>query len=668
MSYDKLKIGLWAIVVVLIFGDSANAFNAFANKYRLDFAMVDDEQIFRNPNSGSPDSLFAFITTSEDYDFIKPRYTPIKNSEPQKDTIRRSSDRNIELLNTNGLIMLKSQGVNNFLTRNLFSLIVRNSQPLKGTMGVNSALYFDPFSGKKIDKIKILQLDVFGPSLQDTLRTPNSWIGKAGNSLHMKTTQEKLMGQLLFNTGEAVNPQLMAENEKFIRDLPYIQDVAITLSDSKETHGDVDVLVIIKERFEYGISGNVSSTATDWEFTNQNMFGLGHQFSALMNYNPTEITEWGGGFKYQISDLDRKFLRTGVGYTDDFRKRGWDTFIEKQFIASKEDWAGGVSLERVFSNRFLTPYAYTRLESPISYFNSDIWYGKRLQNNISYATTGNITLAGRFFHQNFFANTQSKNSLFRNHNFIMGAIGISKRNLFKNNQVYGYGITEDIPYGRYGEIASGLDFEFGKVRPYLHLNYSKATILNRGAYLKWQAGIGGYFSNSRVEQGALALRTTYFSNFVYLNRHPYRFFINMELLSGINRYPEEYLMINHKFGVRDYFSLNTIGTNRIKINIETVRFWAWERSGFRFAHYFFADAACLSNKPENILNDKFIGGIGVGIRVHNESLVFNVLEIRLSWIPIAPRNTTPAIFNIFGQPKARFDDFLGGKPQEITYQ
>ena len=142
----------------------------------------------------------------------------------------------------------------------------------------------------------------------------------------------------------------------------------------------------------------------------------------------------------------------------------------------------------------------------------------------------------------------------------------------------------------------------------------------------------------------------------------------MELLSGINRFKEEYLVINREFGIRDYFSLDTKGTNRLKINIESVRFWEWKYSGFRFANYFFADAAFLSNSLKTLVTDKFYGGIGFGIRVHNESLVFNVLEIRLSWIPIAPRNYNAFSFNAFGQPKARFDDFLGGKPQEILYQ
>ena len=486
----------------------------------------------------------------------------------------------------------------------------------------------------------------------------------------MKTLERKLRDQLLFNSGECLNPQLMAENEKFIRDLPYIQDVAITVKTPGQNEGTVDIVIIIKERFEYGISGNVNSTSTDWELSNQNMFGLGHQFSALFNYNPIEQNKWGGGFKYQISDLDRKFISTGVGYTDDYRKKGWNSFIEKRFIASKEDWAGGIAIERVLSDHFLTPYSYTRLDTSVSYLNSDIWYGKRLKNSVRYSSYGNIIITGRYFHQNYFHNQGNEfaNSLFRNHDFAMGAIGISKRDLFKNNRVYGYGITEDIPYGRYAEMAAGVDMESNRSRPYFHFNYSKASILKGGAYFKWQVGLGGYFTDSRIEQGALLLKSNYFSNFIFINRHPYRFFINMELLSGINRFQEEYLMANRKFGVRDYFSLKTMGTNRLKINIETVRFWGWEKSGFRFAHYFFADAVCLSDNIRKIMNDRFIGGIGAGIRIHNESLVFNVLEIRLSWIPIAPHNSSPAIFNVFGQPKARFDDFLGGKPQEIPYQ
>jgi hypothetical protein len=630
--------------------------------------FIDDQHISPSPNFELTDSLLAI--TAIDNNYIKPRYTKLILSGNGCDTIRKSSDINIERLNKNSLSTLKSKYENNFITRNLFSLIIKEYQPSKSQMAVNSTLYFAPFAGKRIGKIRIQQLDIFGPTFQDTLREASGWIEKSGNAIHMKTTEQKLRMQLLFNSGETVIPQLMADNEKIIRDLPYIQDVAIILSYPDKYSEIVDVLVIVKERFEYGISGNLSSNSSELEIIDQNMFGIGHQLSARMGYFRSETPHWGGSFNYIISDLGGKFIRTGLGYTNTFQRTGWNAFLEKQFITSKVDWAGGISLERIFSNHFLTPYSYTRLDTAASYLNSDIWFGRQLNNRNTYSPIGNIVVAARYLHQNYYNNAFEfiDNSYYRNHDFTLASIGISKRYLFKNNQVYGYGITEDIPYGRFAELAIGYDIATNRNRPYIHLRYSKAKILEGGAYFKWQVGIGGFLYNSQVEQGAIQLSTNYFTNYIYLNRHPYRFFVNMELLSGINRFKEEYLVINRRFGIRDFYSLDTKGTNRLKINIESVRFWGWNYSGFRFANYFFADAAFLSDDLRKILNDQFYGGIGLGIRVHNESLIFNVLELRLSWIPIAPKNFNPFILNAFGQPKARFDDFLGGKPQEILYQ
>lgn len=648
----------------------------FASIHKANYTTFDHPTCFsiENPyispfdNLKIKDSLAAANQISPDY--LAARYAELESIPYGGDSIHISSNNNNNLLEKNTLSTLKSRGENNFITRNLFSLIIKDNQPNKGQMAVNSTLYFAPFAGKIIGRIRIQQLEVFGQTFQDTLKQASGWIEKTGNAIHLKTTEQKLRNQLLFNSGEKVNPQLMADNEKVIRDLPYIHDVAILLSPSENNTDMVDVLVITKERFEYGISGNLSSNSSELSITDQNMFGIGHQFSASMEYHLTENPKWGGSANYEISDLGGKFIKTGLGYTNTYSKKGWNAYLDKQFVASKVDWAGGVSLERAFSDYYLTPYSYIRLDTAASYFNSDIWYGRILKSQNYYSTFGNIMVAGRYLHQNYFNNfiNNSSNSLFRNHDFILGSIGISKRYLFKNNQIYGYGITEDIPYGRFAELAMGYDIDINLTRPYLHFRYSKANILKGGAYFKWQVGVGGFLSNSQVEQGAILFSTNYFTNFIYLNRHPYRFFVNMELLSGINRFDEEYLVVNRRFGIRDYFSLDTKGTNRLKINIESVRFWGWNKSGFRFANYFFADAAFLSNNLKTIFNDNFYAGIGFGIRVHNESLIFNVLELRLSWLPIAPENNKSFIFNIFGQPKGRFDDFLGGKPQEILYQ
>ena len=613
----------------------------------------------------------SLIENNPDSHYLEARYNGFVPTE-RKDTIRKPVGINTDPAKNSPLSAIKNRADNNFITRNLYSLIIRENQPFKEQMAVKSTKYFQAFKGKIIGKIRILQLDVFGPTLQDTLKKASTWIGKTGNSVHMKTTEHKLMRQLLFNPGEKLDPQLMADNEKVIRDLPYIQDVAILVSRSKTNITEVDILLIIKERFEYGISGNFGTNSSNMEMVNENVFGIGHQFLASLEYNKNETQVWGGTVNYEISDFGAKFIKTGFGYTNTFGKRGWNVYIDKKFLASTMDWAGGISLERTFKDYYQTPYSYTKLTIPASYLYLDTWYGQLIKSRNPGSSLGNIILAGRYLHRNYYNRTSDNtgNSFFRDHDFILGTFGISKRDLFKNSRVYGYGITEDIPYGRYAEAAFGFDRDriSEHLRPYFHFLHSNARILAGGAYFKWHVGLGGYIGNSRIEQGVILLNTNYFSKFVYFNSHPYRYFVNLELMSGINRFKEEYLVMNKEYGIRDFYSLDIQGTNRLKINIESVRFWDISYLGFRFANYFFADAAFLSNSMQRIFRENFYTGVGMGIRIHNESLVFKVLEFRLTWFPILPKNGERYIFNVFGQPKSRFDDFLGGKPQEILYE
>ncbi len=673
MRCSIVKYGFFLIIMVLISKHYLWASSPEANCFRITLHLrdsIDNKLPYKTKSTGINLKDSSLVENKHESSYLEARFQGFGPAE-RKDTIRRPIGITSDPVNNSSLSSIKNKADNNFITRNLYSLMIREGEPVKEQMAVKSTKYFQAYSGKIIGKIRILQLDVFGPTLQDTLKQASTWIGKTGNSVHMKTKEHKLMRQLLFNPGEKLDPQLMADNEKVIRDLPYIQDVAILVSRSKTDPSEVDVLLIIKERFEYGISGSFGTNSSEMEMVNENVFGIGHQFLASLEYNRNEKQVWGGTVNYEISDFGAKFIKTGLRYTNTFGKTGWNVYIDKQFLASKMDWAGGISLERTFKDYYQTPYSYTKLPIPASYLYLDTWYGQLIKSRAG-SSLGNVILAGRYLHRNYYNSTSdnSGNSFFRDHDFILGTFGISKRDLFKNSRVYGYGITEDIPYGRYAEAAFGFDRDRVRehLRPYFHFLHSNASILSGGAYFKWQVGLGGYIGNSRIEQGVILLNTNFFSKFVYFNSHPYRYFVNMELMSGINRFKEEYLVMNKGYGIRDFYSLDIQGTNRLKINIESVRFWDLSYLGFRFANYFFADAAFLSNSMQRIFRENFYAGVGMGIRIHNESLVFKVLEFRLTWFPILPKNGDRYIFNVFGQPKARFDDFLGGKPQEILYE
>jgi hypothetical protein len=557
----------------------------------------------------------------------------------------------------------------NFVTKNLLSFLWNNADSAKNLVEVNSSFYFELYAGKRISSIRFQQLDVFGPTLQDTNLVSDSWLSRTGNSIHVKTIESKLRKQLLFSVGELVQPTLMAENEKIFRDLPYIRDVAIILTPSTSSDNEVDALILIKERFEYGFAVDVDMPRTEIEVYDDNMFGLGHQFIVKAVHHQTAQPNWGGEIDYLFNNFGGKFINGGITLLNTFRKSGVSTKIERNFISSEIKNAGGISFQRITRDYYNTPYYITKSDTAESYLNTDLWFGHSFIHENSGSSLGIPVLSGRYFHQNFFGPFNFTNrGMIRNHDFFVTSLGFSKRNLFKNNLVYGYGITEDIPYGRYFEIATGLDLQKKDNRLYSHFIFSQANILSGGRYIGGTFGIGGYLKRSSVEQGILKLDLNYFSRLSYTNRNPYRNFINLEFLSGINRFWDEYLSINRYYGLRDFRSLDVRGTSRLKINIESVHFLRLNYHGFRFAQYFYGDCAFISNKLASLFQENFYTGVGIGLRVHNESLVFKVFELRLSWFPIVPNDQNILKFKIFTQSKSTFEDFLGRKPQEITFQ
>ena len=84
--------------------------------------------------------------------------------------------------------------------------------------------YFSPYNGKTIASIDIKALDVFGPTFSDTTRKANSKFQRFANSMHTKTNLNIIRKNLLFKTGDILKPDILYENERIIRSLPYIKE------------------------------------------------------------------------------------------------------------------------------------------------------------------------------------------------------------------------------------------------------------------------------------------------------------------------------------------------------------------------------------------------------------------------------------------------------------
>ncbi len=568
---------------------------------------------------------------------------------------------------TNNLNQLVTK--NNF-TKSLLKYFVSSPQTQLVQSGVQSIEYFNQFRGKRIASIRFIRLHPFGTSLQDTIRDATRWVDKMGNHLHMNSAKVKLRMQLQFHAGEIVDPSLMAENEKFMRDLSFLEDVAITLEPIEHNEEEVNVVVISKDKFEYAVSMNITADNSDIEVSNVNMFGLGHRLNIGLAQKNAYLPEMGVYASYHINNIFGNFINSTIGFTDTYLKKGWNAQIEKKFLTSKEVNAGGYSFENVSKYNFIAEDHPVKLDTTVAYLTSDLWF---LHAFTSQRNQLNKTVFSvRYYHQQYRQTTDDglgQSEFLRNHDFFLTSIGFSKRNLYKNNLVYGYGVTEDIPYGHYYELTTGLDRSQFGVWPYLNVSISKAIVDRNGNYFAGRIGMDGFVDNGNVKQATIMANANYFSKKFFLFGDPCRQFFKIEFLSGIHRMEEEDLTIDGRFGIRDFYTNDLKGKDRLKINLETVRFLKGNFYGFKFTNYMFSDFAFLSDNLANILKSDFYAGIGTGIRIYNESLLFKIIDIRLTWFPIIPpEQISPFAVNLQGVSRSRFDDFLGRRPEVIRFQ
>ena len=560
--------------------------------------------------------------------------------------------------------------IKNSFTKNILGYFITFQPTSVVQPGVKSISYFSQFEGKKISSIRFIRLHPFGSSLSDTTIVASKWIQKAGNRLHMNTVKSKLGMQLLFKVGERLNPLLLAENEKLMRDLSFLEDVTFLVQTDEQNPDEVKVVVISKDKFEYAASLSLSPDNSDVEIVNENMFGLGHRLNVGMAQKNAYFPQMGIYFSYGINNILGTFINTTIGYSDTYKKKGWSFSLEKGFLTSLEENAGGFSFEKVSSYNHIAPDHPIELDTTIAYQSSDLWFSHAFTNPTN--PEKKTLLSFRYLHQNFNQNgieTRIPSQFLRNHDFFLSGISFTKRNLYKNNQIYGYGVTEDIPYGHYYELTAALDRSQFGTWPYLGISLSNAFIDKGGRYYNGRLAIDGFMDNGIVKQGSILASGNFFSNKFFAFGDPCREFIKVEFLGGIHRFNEEYLTINGRYGIRDFYASNLRGTKRLKFSFETVRYLKWNFYNFRFTNYLFTDFAFLSNSMNSILSQGFYAGIGAGLRIFNESLVFKIVDIRFTWFPLSPPEGLSHFgTNLQGLTKSRFEDFLGRKPEGVRYQ
>ncbi|HSO88855.1 MAG TPA: hypothetical protein VLQ91_20040, partial [Draconibacterium sp.] len=496
---------------------------------------------------------------------------------------------------------------------------------------------------------------------------------KAANKIHTKSNLKSIQKLLLFKVGDAVDPELIYENERLIRSLPYIKEINIILEQDSVYAGFVKVHILIKDRFSFGATGNVHGIqSAAFGIYNNNIFGVGHEigfvFAGHVNKQPYLGTET----YYKIKNIQGKFIDISLGYLNTYKSEGFMFNLNKPFITTSIKWGYGATAMRMFRTNwiFQNDVIYAEIPMDLSYYGA--WGGHSFQVKNNQPENAQIVLSGGFNTQKFYTRPASEPqsvSYFANRTFLLSSLTFTQRRFIHDELVYSYGITEDIPEGFKNEIVYGYEFnEFGN-RHYAHLLLSNGNLLiNKKGYFYMEGDIGSYYSKRGFEQGQIDARIYFISKQIHSGEKTFRLFVKTDYTIGMHRLEIENLNLSRNNSIRGFRSREVFGKQRLTLNLEYVLFLKKEFYKFNMALFGFTDIGVIGSNKEFILKQDYYSGIGAGIRLHNENLVFKTIQLRLAFYPFHPDDISFVGFVLEEQSKRQFYSFEPTQPLPLKFE
>lgn len=556
------------------------------------------------------------------------------------------------------------------LTRYLHSVLIRNPKQEEKIREPEESK--SPHEGKTIGNIGIVRLDIFGPSIRDTTRKARLWYEKAGNFIQTKSNLNNINKNILFKEGDPLVTTELYENERILRALPYIKDVRFCIVPDTVNENMVNILLITQDRFSFGVTGAVNGAASAaLELYNRNIFGIGHELSTRFVGHLSKQPLMGIEAFYRINNLNGKFINCSAGYMNTYLNEGAMATLDKGFLRTSDIWGYGFSGYTYKRTYQFPEMEHSTFADPIGFNIWGGWAGRNFQ--AGRAEGGSqLTLSGHFLHRRFTDRPplpSDGGQFFYNNNFYLAGLTWSFREFTPDELIYGYGITEDIPRGFKYELIFGYDDNETGDRLFSQLSLSQGSLFpERLGYYYLSAGLGGYLRSGKVEQGLIEFTSDYISALFPARNPRFRQFIHINYNLGINRFEPEKLIFEKNDLIRGFNSREVSGKQRLNINLETVYFQRREFYRFNMAFFAFADVGVIGPEKSWITNGSYYSGLGIGMRLHNESMVFKTIQLRISFYPNHPEDVGPIGFLLNEHTRRRFYSFQPGPPAPAKFE
>jgi hypothetical protein len=524
-----------------------------------------------------------------------------------------------------------------------------DSAAAAAALNMKSETPFKPYEGKIIRHIYLRGYG-FEQTFTDTSKRLEYFGTNLLNHLHRKTRDWVIRDNLFVKEGMPVNAFKLADNERLIRSLNYIQDARILVTPLPDNTDSVDLVVIVKDLFSInGAIGelNVLPPGLRSNISEANFLGMGQRVQLGANWEANRYPNFGPQLLYGFSNIGGSFVNATASYTtintDQYPgqpdEKAWFVHLDRPLYSPYAHLAGGFTIGQFEDfNVYRFPdsdfYKY-------KYYTHDAWIGWNLGSERFLSNTSvrdRRFLAFRYFRQSFdtvpYQVGNTFNFRFNDKEAALASFTFFRQDFYKTNYIYGFGTTEDLPLGYNIAVTSGWYRQLYLNRFYSGVDANGYMSTKQGAFFQFFLRSGIFLYQGQAQDASILVGTSYYSPLFLFPTLKIREYLNFSYTQQFNRIGIDPLTINNVFGLRYFEGDSTYGTQRVTLHSETTFYTNYKLLGFKFAPFVFGDLSLLTPQNESINKSNLYDGIGAGIRTRNENLVFNTIELRLVYFPL----------------------------------
>ena len=530
---------------------------------------------------------------------------------------------------------------------------------------------YKKYEGKIIRKIRVVSLDPFGPTVIDTAREATTGLGKFLNVVHLQTAPFVIRKMVLIREGQAVDPYVMADQERILKELSYIDDARVIVIQS-ESEDSVDVVVVTKDVWSIGVVVPVfTAKKVGVRLFDANFAGLGDRLSLDFSFARYRAPfARFDGFSYTYTNIMGTFTDATVSYyLDDMHQLTTGVWFDRPFVTNRTKYAGGISYQYNKLAYDITDYGCKYSKASSGY----IWLGR------SYLIA-DYKIPTRFIASALFQATNytqrpnvtidSNRAYYDASQFLM-SVAFSRNNYYLIDYFLNFGKTENIPYGRLMQLTFGPQHTNFYTRLYSGFTYAQGNFIKNFGYLQGRIDIGGFYDRRTIEDGVLVARLNYMSYLYFTpdKRYKFRTYIFTTYRQGFLRRSnnQDYTYIDQDLHINKYSSDTVFrGVNSISTYCSTIMFTPWYFYGFRFALTGMFAGGFKSDGISKLFETRFYSAVGCGLLIKNDNLIFPTFLFSVYIYPTPVVGVPWLQTNFSDTPDLRLKDYNPSAPSVVT--